>query len=84
MTVFNLSGDQIGLLPRDNDEQVPFAYSLYKRTDKAGLELAAGFKQTFCAPVPIDFLGVWSVIRYLHQHQSADGVSSGIPLRASG
>ena len=51
------------MLPRDNDEQIPFAYSLYKRNDKE--ELAAGFKQTFCTPVKIDFIGVWSVIRYL-------------------
>ena len=47
-------------------EQVPFAYNLYKRTDKAGLELAAGFKKVFCAQtVEIEFVGVWSVIRNL-------------------
>ena len=52
-------GTQIGLLPRDNEEQIPFAYRLYKRTDKLGCELAAGYKQTFCTPVTIDFVGVW-------------------------
>jgi len=52
-------GVQIGLLPRDNEEQVPFAYRLYKRTDKVGCQLAAGYKRTFCTPVTIDFVGVW-------------------------
>jgi len=50
---------QIGLLPRDNEEQIPFAYKLYKRTDEVGRQLAAGYKQTFCTPVTIDFVGVW-------------------------
>jgi len=50
---------QIGLLPRDNEEQIPFAYRLYKRTDDVGRQLAAGYKQTFCTPVTIDFVGVW-------------------------
>ena len=59
------------MLPRDNGEQVPFAYALYRRTDEAGLELAAGFKRTFCAPVNIDFVGVWSVIRRLRANDSA-------------
>ena len=50
---------KIGLLPRDNDEQVTFAYKMYERTDPEGLVLAAGFKATFCRPVDIEFLGVW-------------------------
>jgi Uncharacterized alpha/beta hydrolase domain (DUF2235) len=50
---------QIGLLPKDNNEQLPFAYKLYRRTDKASLELSSGFKQTFCRSVPIEFVGVW-------------------------
>lgn len=53
------NGVQIGLLPRDNEEQIPFAYRLYKRTDTLGCQLAAGYKQTFCTPVVIDFVGVW-------------------------
>lgn len=83
MTPFFPSGDQIGLLPRDNDEQVAFAYTLYKRTDKAGVDLAAGFKQTFCSSVEIDFLGVWFVIRYFRKNWSVDGTSPGILSRAS-
>ncbi|KAF9783112.1 hypothetical protein BJ322DRAFT_136244 [Thelephora terrestris] len=53
---------KIGLLPRDNIEQVPFAYSLYTRTDKAGKALAIEYKQTFCTAVTIDFLGVWDTV----------------------
>lgn len=54
-------GTQIGLLPRDNMEQIPFAYKLYTKTDKDSLALAAGFKQTFCRTVEIEFVGVWWV-----------------------
>ena len=50
---------QIGLLPKDNHEQIPFAYKLYQRTDQAGLHLAAGFKQTFAQNVSVEFMGVW-------------------------
>ena len=59
------------MLPRDNGEQVPFGYALYQRTDEAGLEFAAGFKRTVCAPVNVDFVGVWSVIRRLRANDSA-------------
>lgn len=52
---------QVGLLPRDNTEQVSFAYKLYTRTDKTGIALAAGFKKTFSQDVNIEFLGVWFV-----------------------
>ncbi|OSD07307.1 hypothetical protein PYCCODRAFT_1463594 [Trametes coccinea BRFM310] len=53
---------KIGLLPRDNPEQIPFAYKLYKQTDKDSLELAAGFKQTFCRNVEIEFVGVLETV----------------------
>ncbi|KAF9029473.1 hypothetical protein BDZ89DRAFT_950533, partial [Hymenopellis radicata] len=33
----------VGLLPRDNEEQVPFAYRLYTREDENGVRLSAGF-----------------------------------------
>jgi len=32
---------------------------MYKRTDDKGLKLCAGFKQTYCQHVKIDFMGVW-------------------------
>ena len=50
---------QIGLLPKDNPEQIPLAYKLYKSNDSNGRELAAGFKKTFCRSVLIEFVGVW-------------------------
>lgn len=50
---------QVGLLPRDNQEQVPFAYKMYKNEGAANDKLAAGFKQTFCQDVCVEFLGVW-------------------------
>jgi len=72
---------QIGLLPSDNEEQVPFAYRLYKRTDKIGCQLAAGYKQTFCNPVTIDFVGVWyAPSRFFHTTSGADG-AAGTPLQ---
>ncbi|THH30036.1 hypothetical protein EUX98_g4147 [Antrodiella citrinella] len=53
---------KIGLLPKDNPEQVPFAYKLYTQTDKTSLKLAHGFKQTFCRAVEIEFVGVWETV----------------------
>ncbi|KAJ3524701.1 hypothetical protein NM688_g8517 [Phlebia brevispora] len=53
---------KIGLLPKDNPEQIPMAMKLYKRTDAESIQLAAGFKQTFCRDVKIDFVGVWDTV----------------------
>ena len=50
---------KVGLLSKDNVEQVPFAYKLYKSSSKRNENLAKGFKETFCRVVPIDFVGVW-------------------------
>ena len=57
--ILYLYTSQIGLLPKDNHEQIPFAYKLFQRTDQAGLQLAAGFKQTFAHNVSVEFMGVW-------------------------
>jgi uncharacterized protein (DUF2235 family) len=53
---------QVGLLSKDNTEQISFAYKLYKSSSSSDDALAKGFKETFCRPVPIDFLGVWWVL----------------------
>ncbi|KAF8885707.1 hypothetical protein CPB84DRAFT_1850310 [Gymnopilus junonius] len=53
---------KVGLQPKDNQAQVPFAYKMYQRTDAAGLQLCAGFKQTYCQSVTIDFMGVWETV----------------------
>jgi hypothetical protein len=57
----NPVGVKVGLLSKDNVEQVPFAYKLYKTTGSSNDILARGFKKTFCRIVPIDFVGVWWV-----------------------
>lgn len=53
---------KIGLLPKNNPEQIPFAYKLYKHTDAKSIELANGFKRTFCREVKIEFVGVWDTV----------------------
>jgi uncharacterized protein (DUF2235 family) len=51
----------VGLLSKDNVEQVPFAYHLYKTHDPKSDKLAERFKNAFARDVVIDFLGVWFV-----------------------
>ncbi|KAH6911504.1 hypothetical protein BKA70DRAFT_1267909 [Coprinopsis sp. MPI-PUGE-AT-0042] len=53
---------KIGLLSRDNDSQVPFAWKLYKREDAESIELCEGFKATFCQKVKVEFMGVWDTV----------------------
>jgi len=49
---------KVGLLSRSNEEQVPFAYSMYS----TGSDMCDDFKRTFCNPVEVDFLGVWDTV----------------------
>jgi len=53
---------KVGILPKDNLEQLPFAYKLYTKTDAASLVLAEGFKRTFCKHAEIEFIGVWETV----------------------
>ncbi|KAI0293299.1 hypothetical protein B0F90DRAFT_1643195 [Multifurca ochricompacta] len=53
---------KVGLLSRDNVEQVPFAYKIYESSKPEDVALAEGFKATFGRPVPIEFLGVWDTV----------------------
>ncbi|KAJ7078619.1 hypothetical protein B0H15DRAFT_860330 [Mycena belliarum] len=53
---------KVGLLPRDNQEQIPLAYKMYQKTSAAAIELATGYKQTFCQNVTVEFLGVWDTV----------------------
>ncbi|KDQ62836.1 hypothetical protein JAAARDRAFT_66375 [Jaapia argillacea MUCL 33604] len=53
---------KVGLLGKDNNEQVPFAYKIFTKTKKADHELCAGFKKTFCRTVQIEFVGVWDTV----------------------
>ena len=72
--------EQVGLLSKDNHEQVPFAYKLYKSSRPKYNKLAAQFKKVFSCDVPIEFLGVWSV-QFLPMlgSISESGCISGIP-----
>ncbi|KAF8885156.1 hypothetical protein BD779DRAFT_1442618 [Infundibulicybe gibba] len=53
---------KVGLLPPDNAEQLDFAYSVYKETDKEGSKLGSKFKKVFSRRVMIDFIGVWDTV----------------------
>ena len=49
---------KVGLLQRDNDEHIPFAYKIF--ADRKDKEQADRFKHTFCRHIEvIDFIGVW-------------------------
>ncbi|KAF8257840.1 hypothetical protein EI94DRAFT_1774333 [Lactarius quietus] len=51
---------KVGLLSKDNTEQIPFAYKMYKTSNND--KLAKGFKAAFSREVPIDFVGVWDTV----------------------
>ncbi|KAN0111562.1 Uncharacterized alpha/beta hydrolase domain (DUF2235) domain containing protein [Russula decolorans] len=53
---------KVGLLSKDNIEQIPFAYKLYTSTKDSDTEIANGFNVTFCRQVPIEFVGVWDTV----------------------
>ncbi|KAJ2913955.1 hypothetical protein MD484_g6460, partial [Candolleomyces efflorescens] len=53
---------KVGLLPRSNNEQVPFAYTMYLNTGQLGWQQANAFKRAFSIPVSIEFLGVWDTV----------------------
>ncbi|KAK0466044.1 uncharacterized protein EV420DRAFT_1474854 [Desarmillaria tabescens] len=48
---------KIGLLPRCNHQQVPFAYRMYSREDDIGWAQSTAFKKAFSIDVDIEFLG---------------------------
>ncbi|KAI0250935.1 hypothetical protein BJV78DRAFT_1275572 [Lactifluus subvellereus] len=53
---------KVGLLSKDNFEQVAFAYKLYKSSSHRAHKLAIRFKRSFSREVPIEFLGVWDTV----------------------
>ncbi|EUC61649.1 DUF2235 domain protein [Rhizoctonia solani AG-3 Rhs1AP] len=53
---------KVGLLPRANYQQVPFAYHMYQRDDEEGWEMSNGFKQAFSIDVEIDFMGLFDTV----------------------
>ncbi|KAF9232609.1 hypothetical protein BU15DRAFT_54844 [Melanogaster broomeanus] len=55
---------KVGLLLPGNNEQIPFAFELYSKSDdEKHAELAEVFKKTFCRKdVRIHFVGVWDTV----------------------
>ncbi|KAG9308955.1 hypothetical protein JVU11DRAFT_11257 [Chiua virens] len=53
---------KVGLLPRCNHQQVPFAYKMYTKEDNDGWEQSNAFKKAFSINVNIDFVGVWDTV----------------------
>lgn len=53
---------KVGLLPRCNHQQVPFAYNMYSRDDDEGWKQSTAFKKAFSINVDIEFVGVWDTV----------------------
>ncbi|KAL5514281.1 hypothetical protein ACEPAG_2369 [Sanghuangporus baumii] len=53
---------KVGLLPAGNEQQVPFAYKMFKNDTEIGWEQSVAFKRTFSIDVDIDFVGVWDTV----------------------
>ncbi|PCH34305.1 hypothetical protein WOLCODRAFT_61605 [Wolfiporia cocos MD-104 SS10] len=53
---------KVGLLPKGNHQQVPFAYHMFGRTDETGWKQSKAFKKCFSMDVDIDFIGVWDTV----------------------
>ncbi|KAH9044306.1 hypothetical protein EDB85DRAFT_2137835 [Lactarius pseudohatsudake] len=63
---------KVGLLSKDNTEQIAFAYEHYA-SNRENDHLAKGFKETFCRDVPIDFVGVWDTV-------ASTGINGSLPF----
>ncbi|TFK64432.1 hypothetical protein BDN72DRAFT_264633 [Pluteus cervinus] len=53
---------KVGLLPRHNDRQIDFAFTVYNTYDKSGARTARKFKKAFALDVPVRFVGVWDTV----------------------
>ncbi|KAL4070334.1 hypothetical protein J3A83DRAFT_4358565 [Scleroderma citrinum] len=53
---------KVGLLPRCNYQQVPFAYKMYSQDDETGWEQSRAFKKAFSIDVDVEFVGVWDTV----------------------
>lgn len=53
---------KVGLLPKCNHQQVPFAYKMYSREDSLGWRQSADFKKAFSIDVDIEMIGVWETV----------------------
>ncbi|KAF8630027.1 hypothetical protein AX15_003142 [Amanita polypyramis BW_CC] len=53
---------KVGILPKENIQQVDFAFSIYSITGLQGYKLSQEFKKTFASSVDIEFVGVWDTV----------------------
>ncbi|KAJ3488319.1 hypothetical protein NLI96_g2922 [Meripilus lineatus] len=53
---------KVGLLPASNNQQIPFAYKMFTRTDELGWKQSTAFKKAFSIDVDIEFIGVWDTV----------------------
>lgn len=54
---------KVGLIGRENEELIPFAWDIYTRKySNAGTVIAQGFRQTFSRDIRIKFLGLWDTV----------------------
>ncbi|KAG9033978.1 hypothetical protein FS837_002309 [Tulasnella sp. UAMH 9824] len=53
---------KVGLLPKNNEEHIGFAYQKYLDDTDKGKIVAGAFKRAFSIPVPIEFVGVWDTV----------------------
>ena len=53
---------KVGLLPVDNEQQIPFAYHMYCQDDEEGWRMSRAFKKAFSINVDIEFIGVWDTV----------------------
>ncbi|KAL1749316.1 hypothetical protein HDZ31DRAFT_27923 [Schizophyllum fasciatum] len=53
---------KVGLLPRGNRQQIPFAFTMYAREDKDGWPQSTAFKRSFCIDVSVEMVGVWDTV----------------------
>lgn len=53
---------KVGIIPKCNHQQVPFAYSMYTRADEVGWQQSNAFKKAFSIDANIEFVGVWDTV----------------------
>lgn len=53
---------QVGLLSKDNEELIHFAYKLYRESGTQGPHKAAAFRSKVSRSVKVNFLGVWDTV----------------------
>jgi uncharacterized protein (DUF2235 family) len=60
---------KIGLLPNEHDNQLEYASKYY--LDKNYHKIVADYRENFCRPCPIHFIGVWDTVDSTLLHEGA-------------